>query len=238
MGDSRTRLTLHRSYLRFTDLLFPPHCVRCHRVGAHWCDDCRQGVAAIPGQVCPSCGLPDPKSKLCEHCQAHPPTFDTARACYRYSARLRPIMVALKYRPNAGLAWLLAEALAHRLDTLDWAPDLIVPVPLAADRVAERGFNQAELVARPLSWLTEIAFDAGSLARVRATPKQVGRTLAARQMNMQGAFRANHEVVAGKRVLVVDDVMTTGATLNAAARALKGAGASRVLALTVGRATL
>jgi ComF family protein len=148
------------------------------------------------------------------------------------------VIVALKYRPNAGIAWALAQQLALALQAQPWNPEMIVPVPLASDRLQERGFNQADLLARPLSWLASLPLTTNALERRRATPKQVGRTLAARYKNMQGAFTAHRSLVLGKRVLLVDDVMTTGATLNAAAAALKAAGADRVHALTVGRATL
>lgn len=148
------------------------------------------------------------------------------------------MIVALKYRSYVGLAWDLAQHMALAYKRQDWTVDLVVPVPLADDRLAERGFNQAELLARPLSWLLRVPLHSWELQRNRATPKQVGRTFEARYQNIQGAFSAEETLVKGKRMLLVDDVMTTGATLNAAAAALKAAGADTVYAITVGRATL
>jgi predicted amidophosphoribosyltransferase len=176
MGDRSTRLALYRPYLKAIDLLFPPRCVRCEQLGTHWCAECRRGVAQVPQAVCPSCGLPDPKSRLCQDCRHHPPAYDAARAAFRYSARLRPVIVALKYRPNAGLAWAPVQQLALALQAQPWNPHMTVPVPLASDRLLERGFNQADLLARPLSWLASLPLRTGALERTRATPKQVRRT--------------------------------------------------------------
>ncbi len=238
MGERGWRLALYPTYLKFIDLLFPPRCARCQQLGAHWCGDCRHGVAKIPMLVCPRCGLPEADNRLCDECRRRPPQFDAARAAFRYSARLRPVIVALKYRSYVGLAWDLAQHMALAYKRQDWTVDLVVPVPLADDRLAERGFNQAELLARPLSWLLRVPLHSWELQRNRATPKQVGRTFEARYQNIQGAFSAEETLVKGNRMLLVDDVMTTGATLNAAAAALKAAGADTVYAITVGRATL
>lgn len=238
MGGRPIRTSLHRRYLAFLDLLFPPRCVRCQRLGQHWCANCQQGVARAPVLACPRCGLPQPMGRLCRDCRAHPPAYDVARSRFRYSARLRPVIVSLKYRPNPGLGQLLAEYLAAYLGEQPWRPDLLLPIPLADDRTKERGFNQAEVLARPLSGLTGLALSSDAILRVRPTPKQVGLDFDQRKANMRGAFAADAAQVRGKQILLVDDVMTTGATLNAAATALKEAGADRVFGITVARATL
>lgn len=238
MGVLAWNAALYRTYLNALDLLFPPRCAGCGRLGSHWCAECQAGVTIIRGATCPRCGLPETSAKLCADCRGHPSAFDQARAWARYDAGLRPVVVALKYRSNQGLSWVLAEKMAGHLEALPWQPDVILPVPLAEPRLRERGHNQAALLAQPLSTMIGLPFLSRALVRQRDTPKQVGLSLHARRENMRDAFWAEVDQVRGRCCLVVDDVMTTGATLDAAAAALKRAGAAQVFALTLGRATL
>ena len=144
----------------------------------------------------------------------------------------------LKYRRIRSRSEILAELLADAVERRPIALDLLMPVPLAAGRRRERGFNQSEEIATWLGGHIGVPVDAEALRRIRETPPQVGRSGAARRENVAGAFAcAPPEAASGKRIGLVDDVMTTGATLEACADALKSCGAARVYALVVTRAT-
>jgi len=166
---------------------------------------------------------------------ADPPVFGRARAAVLYDGTARDLVHRLKYDDRLDLAPTLARMMAGAGVELVAEADCLVPVPLHRWRLWRRRFNQAALLARGLSTLTGLPTDAQALARVKATRSQVGLTRAARARNLQGAFRvpeAARPGLQGRRVLLVDDVTTTGATANAAARALLRAGAAKVDLLT------
>ena len=173
----------------------------------------------------------------CAPCLSQPPTYDRVLSFSRYDGELRRLIHLLKYdrmRP-------LAEPLGERLGRLDLGPgsaDLVVAAPLHWRRRRERGFNQAELLARRAALAWGLPFDAKGLRRTKATPPQAGLTRAERLVNVRGAFLAPRRVaIQGRRIVLIDDVMTTGATLDACARALKRAGAASVTAVTLARAS-
>ncbi len=142
----------------------------------------------------------------------------------------------MKYRGNLALGDALAVHLLEVIQRDRFEVEMVVPVPLARQRQRERGYNQAALLARPLAAALGLPYRPASLVRVRETPSQVGRSLEARRENVADAFSAREDQTAGRGVLVVDDVLTTGATLDAAAKALKQAGAEMVSAVVVSRA--
>lgn len=162
--------------------------------------------------------------------------LDQASAWGYHQDPVRKAIHTLKYRGNLALGDALAVHLLEvvRQDRLEI--EVVVPVPLARQRQRERGYNQAALLARPLAGALGAAYRPDGLIRVRETPSQVGRSLASRRENVADAFSARESRVAGRRVLLVDDVLTTGATLDAAANALKQAGAVYVAAVVVSRA--
>ncbi|MFN8522398.1 MAG: phosphoribosyltransferase family protein [Chloroflexota bacterium] len=142
----------------------------------------------------------------------------------------------LKYRERTQIAELFASLVGQMLDRRRVQVDALVPVPLSPRRASERGFNQAALVATALGTANGVAVIPAALIRTRETPPQVGRTAADRQKNVAGAFSCPEPIrVAGKRLLLIDDVATTGATVTACAEALKAAGAARVYAAVVAR---
>ena len=143
----------------------------------------------------------------------------------------------LKYRQDRGLGEVLAQPLIDLIGKYHWKIDLIIPVPLDSARRKERGYNQAALLARPISWHTGIPYSGKSLKRERITRQQVGLSLSERAENMAGAFKAYGSQVAGNNVLVVDDVITTGSTLNACSHALIMGGADQVFGLTLARSS-
>lgn len=149
---------------------------------------------------------------------------------------MRPALHQLKYRRNLGLAEALAADVARFLDSLGWQAEAIVPVPLSQQRLRERGYNQAGLIAQSLARLIGWRYLPKGLKRIRHTRSQVGLTAAERRENVRAAFDASPDLVRGKILLLFDDVATTGATLHSAAEALLAGGATRVYALTVARA--
>jgi len=142
----------------------------------------------------------------------------------------------LKYRRDIGFGEALTLPLFEFTTRLQWPINLVVPVPLGLERQNERGYNQAGLIARPLSMALGLAYEPGALTRSRQTKSQVGLTRAARYENVRDAFRADGRKVSGRTILLVDDVATTGATLSSCAEALLASGADDVFALTVARA--
>jgi ComF family protein len=205
------------------------------------------------GPSCARCGLPFASSRaadcadsLCGLCRLDEPEFDVARSYGLYTGNLRRAILELKFHRREYLANRLGEFLAQACEALpEPDPAVVVPVPLHASRRRQRGFNQAELLARGLvrrlrreERFEGLQFAADSLCRTRATLPQVGLSVRARRENVRGVFSvARPERVRNHTFVLVDDVMTTGATLSACAAALKRAGASRVLALSLARAT-
>jgi len=149
---------------------------------------------------------------------------------------VRKALLSAKYRRDLALGLVFAQYLLQLLDEQDWEIDSIVPVPLAKGRLLQRGYNQVELFARPLALMLPLQFRPKALKRKLETSSQIGLSLEARWGNVKNAFEAKPHHVAAKRILLLDDVMTTGATLSAASDALLRAGAGAVFAITVARA--
>jgi len=153
-----------------------------------------------------------------------------------FDGPIRHALHSLKYRRNLALGDALANHLAEYVAALEWPVDLVVPIPLGKDRMKERGYNQAGLVARPLAAIQHWRYIPRALIRCRDTRTQVGLTAAERKENVRGAFSAQAKLVGGKNILLMDDVATTGATLAEGAVALLDAGARSVYGLTLARA--
>lgn len=182
------------------------------------------------------CGEPlQSSAERCEDCRERPPAYTAMRNLGVYEGVIRDCVHALKYENNQGLGEFFTDLLGALVREAGWLPDLVMPVPLSAQRAALRGYNQAGCIAQPLAAHLETIYHPFGLVRTRDTPSQVGLSGEARHRNVAGAFYAVPDVVAGKRVLVVDDVMTTGATMKACADALRGAGAKEIYCLTLGR---
>jgi ComF family protein len=224
------------------DWLLPCLCPACGDPagpGRELCPGCEQTLPIL-AHACPRCAIPyahpDTQGE-CGACQKQPPAFTQTIALYRYAPPVDHFIRALKFHQQLGLAQLLGKRLAERLVNEKSRPDLILPVPLHGARLRERGYNQALEIARPVARALNVPLDFRSLVRVRATAPQTGLTLAARRKNLRGAFawRSNREVK-NLRVTLVDDVMTTGSTVQAAAQCLRAAGARDVDIWVVARA--
>jgi ComF family protein len=185
-------------------------------------------------RACPRCALGADDDVVCGRCLAKPPPFDATIAAWRYAFPADRLLQAFKYAGMLALAEPLAEALADALATRDARrPDVVIAVPLSQRRQRERGFNHAHEIARRLAMRLQLPLG-HALARTRDAPPQAGLTLRERARNLHDAFEASRSV-SGRAVAIVDDVMTTGATLRAASRALRAAGAARIDAWLVAR---
>lgn len=231
------------------DTVFPPRCPGCGGEGADWfCGDCLAGTPMPVAPLCETCGLPLPPASPAERCRAcldHPPAFGRARACASYhahdggSAPLRAALHRYKYAHDLSEAGPLARLLMERCPFDVAAYDLLVPVPLHLSRLRWRGFNQAQLLARPLARRARRPLDPFALERRRATQAQVRLDLEGRRSNVRGAFAVVHpRRVENRRILLVDDVYTSGATADACARALRGARAAAVDVLALAHAVV
>jgi ComF family protein len=226
------------------DWLYPPHCAGCDAPGSLWCPRCRARSERLAEPLCTRCGLPlqqdpvggDPRSFLCPLCRRDPPPLSALRSWGAYEGPLRSAILALKYHRGLSLGLPLGQLLLELLPGLPGHYDLLVPVPLAPQHRRERGYNQSTFLALPVALAMRIHLRSAALQRVHETSSQVGLRAPERRQNVQGAFRADPKLAAGHNVLLVDDVVTTGATLNACAAALLAAGANRVAALSVARA--
>jgi ComF family protein len=227
------------------DLLLPPVCVSCRkRVGAHGllCGGCWSRIDFIVPPLCARLGVPLPYDSgapsLSAAAIADPPVYDRARAAARYSSTMRDLIQGFKYGDRHEGVPLFARWMAGAGAELLADADVIVPVPLYRSRLWSRRFNQSAMLAQAVGAMTSVPVDCFLLARVKPTRAQVGLTAAQRRKNVAGAFRvtAANGTLRGKRVVVIDDVITTGATAAACARVLKRAGAARVDILALARA--
>jgi ComF family protein len=229
------------------DTAFPPLCHVCHRfipdaADLHICIACRELMTPLRSPLCSVCGIPFAGScddHVCGRCMAHGPRFEAARAAFAYEGAGRDLIHAFKYRSKTHLrrplGFLMLEELSGFM--LSASHDLIMPVPLHRRKLASRGFNQALLLGEVLARRLALPLDRHNLRRIRWTEPQVDLSADDRRANVKGAFAVHSPaMVAARRVLLVDDVFTTGCTAEECARTLKAAGASRVTVVTAARA--
>jgi ComF family protein len=194
------------------------------------CASCAAELPALP-EHCPQCASPSPGGLICGDCLSHPPHFDRTLALWRYEFPCDRLVHSLKYHARLALAGFFARGFAsRRLPHFD----LVVPMPLHPRRLVERGFNQALEIAREIARHVRAPLEPRAARRVKDTAPQTGLPYDRRARNVRGAFACDQDL-SGRTVAVVDDVMTTGATLNELARVLKRAGAARIENWVVGR---
>lgn len=221
------------SCTKFVQRVIAPWCLLCggRSNGRLLCTPCHDELPRLAREHCEQCALPITAGTRCGACLAHPPHYDHVCAPYTYAFPLDALVQRLKYHSMLAIAPLLGEAIAASLDR---RPDVLIPMPLADTRLTERGFNQAQEIARHVARASGIALLPRACRKVRDTAPQAALPWNERAKNMRRAFVCDQDF-SGQHVAVVDDVMTTGATLNELARNLKRAGAVQVTGLVAAR---
>lgn len=219
-----------------SDFVYPPHCSLCKvPLKAHErvvCAGCWSKVQVIAGPRCATCGCPlDEPAPTCTNCESETLNFDRARILSPFDETIQSLIHQLKYRGKRSIGHRLGAMLGELImsDGDSDGVDVIVPVPLHPSREKERGYNQSALVARAIGDRLGVEVNTALLVRTRRTRTQTKLSAEKRVKNVAGAFAVKYpEPVRGKAILLVDDVLTTGATVNACAQALSEAGAKRV----------
>lgn len=226
------------------NFVLPPRCLSCGDIAGSLgglCSDCWSDVTFIAAPQCAQCGYPFEMDfgygVKCGHCLSAAPSFDRARSATAYGDRIAEMVISFKHSDRTDMAPGLAAWMRRAGADLLADADIITPVPMHRRRLFQRRFNQAALLARRLARETQATLISDLMIRHRDTASQGRMSAAKRRRNVEGAFRTNplwKPNLAGARVLIIDDVLTTGATVNAMARRLKrdGAGAVDVLTLT------
>lgn len=225
---------LYQVYWRALDWFYPPDCAACGAPGHCLCKECQSKIRFISG------GLRNTSdSTLLLHAKPGieknrgTRQYTSLRVLSLYEGVIRECIHALKYKNNRGLGELFSAWLADLVRSEGWEIDLVLPVALNTKRINQRGYNQSAIIARPLAARLRKPYSPFALKRIRNTPSQVGLSAEERRENVAGAFAAEDELIEGKNLLLVDDVLTTGATLEACSFALFHAGATAVYCVTI-----
>lgn len=215
--------------------MLPQHCLLCGaESGQHpLCPGCLNDLPWHGSAQCPLCALPQPQGQPCGQCLQTRPAFDRTVAALDYRFPLDALLQACKYQGQLPIAQLLGQLLAERL-ACESMPDVLIPMPLHPTRLRERGFNQAVEIARPVAQRWGIPLELAGAIRIRPTAAQAGLSLKERHRNLRDAFTCTRSWE-GCHVALLDDVMTTGATLGALAQAFRKAGADRITCWVVAR---
>ena len=231
---SNERISILNKCIKFAQTHLPQACYLCGaRVTAKpLCPGCEADLPKLH-TTCPQCALPTPSGEICGACLKHPPAFDRTLAVFSYAFPLDVLVHQCKYAGEVSLTAVFAEKIAHRA-SMESDIDSLLPMPLHPARLAHRGFNQAAEIARRLSPLVGIPWLPEACQRVRDTPSQAGLDLKTRQRNLRGAFACQLDL-SGKRVALIDDVMTSGSSLNELARVVRKAGAVEIQAWVLAR---
>lgn len=231
---------MNYKWLKFKHLfkkqLFPQPCLLCANTnGGEFglCAGCEIDLPRQENNHCPQCGLHSYNKQLCGACIASPPDFDTTHAAFIYQYPVSQLLQQYKYNQQLALAETFAHTLMQRINPQQ-LPDLIIPMPLHPQRLQERGFNQSLEIARIIAKPFNLAIDYQSCQRVKLSPPQASLPLKERVRNMKGAFDCSRDL-SGLSIALVDDVMTTGASLNALAKAVKTKGAAHVECWVIAR---
>ena len=219
----------------FNQALFPQQCLLCGDRASHLplCTACRHDLPWLDNPCCPVCALPTADGATCGACLKKPPAFDATRAVLQYAYPFDALLRRHKYGNLLAASRLAGALLADHLDAMP-LPDLLIPMPLHPLRLRERGFNQASEIARVVGQRLNLPVMMQACQRTRNTPSQAGLPLAQRRTNLKGAFTCTAPL-SGRHVALVDDVMTTGASLDALARTVRQAGAAWVDCWVVAR---
>jgi len=218
------------------DLLFPRWCIGCGKEGDFICRACCRLLPRIAPPLCPKCGKSQPSGMLCPGCVSWQSRIDGIRSPFRFDGVIRQAIYQLKYKNLRALAVPMAKLLNDYLSTNPVPSEVLVPVPLHQKRLRERGYNQSSLLAQELGKLAKLPVVGNCLTRQRhALPQVRTSTMEERWHNVADAFTCVDHRLQGKQVLLIDDVATSGATLDACAKALKAVGTISVWGLVLAR---
>jgi ComF family protein len=218
------------------DLLFPRRCVGCGREGEYICISCRSTIKRLFPPICPLCGRPQASGVLCSGCIGWQANIDGMRSPFIFGGVIREAIHQIKYRSLRAISELLAGYLGDYLADYPLTADVLVPVPLHSKRLKERGYNQSDLIATQLSKRIEMPVISDCLVRQRyALPQTKTNSVSERRQNVADTFICRDARLKDMRVILIDDVATSGATLNACAQALKASGTASVWGLTLAR---
>lgn len=221
------------------DFLFPPCCARCEKSGYVLCPSCLALIEPLRPPLCRKCCAPLMQSSLCQRCSSHPLQLNGLRIVSNYQEPLRSYIHMFKYDGNKRLGDPLGALLARAYTTYAMQADCIIPVPLHPAREQERGYNQAQILAQACATHLGLPVYTNLLHRIRSTRSQAHLSWQDRQQNVFAAFQCNQaratRMIAHRRIIIVDDVCTTGSTLAACAAPLFLAGASEVWGLVLAR---
>jgi len=229
-------LKLPFSRWRIIDLIYPPFCCYCGKIGYEICPECYTKIEITSNhKICLICGGIIETGINCSNCKKLHPSFEQARSWGIYVGVLKQIVQKIKYKRGFGIIEYITKPLIHFIKNWNISVDMIVPIPLAKKREIARGYNQSFLIAKPISEYFNIPLNEHALIRSRDTKSQVGLNYEERKINMKNAFRAEKSICNDKSILLIDDIITTGSTLNESAKALKLAGAKKVVCFTIAR---
>jgi ComF family protein len=239
LSTCRTKDGLQINIQHILDFLLPVSCGLCSgTTNSHQalCEPCLNELPFIANS-CPGCALPSSSTSPCGKCQKQQPSYDQAFALLLYQQPVNILIQQFKFNRKLEYSRLFSKLLAEKLVLFTKPPDLLIPVPLHNSRLRSRGYNQAWELAKHLSKLSGIPASHKLCSRIKKTPLQTGLKASERKRNLKQAFAATGNVK-GLHICIVDDVMTTGSTLEAIASVLKAAGTARVSVLVVARAVL
>jgi len=219
----------------FKQILPAQPCVLCGSMSHDglWCNPCDAALPYLNAPHCPVCALPTPSGEVCGHCLTHPPLFGSTTAIFGYAFPLDKLIQGMKYGEQLALAHAFAKKMLQRIDKSNF-PDYVIAMPLHPAKLRERGFNQSLLLATTVARELKLKLLPNACQRVRDTPPQSALPWKERKKNVRNAFSCDRDL-AGKRVALVDDVLTTGASLNALAEAVSKKGAIEISAWVVAR---
>jgi len=235
MKATKILQSLHNFSLSVLDWIFPPSCLGCGKEGVFICSKCFSDVNIVPANVCNTCGNFTSKKGYCPQCARYPISYSGFRAFAYYDGVIRKAIQQLKYHNDLGIGRYLSEFILKTYQRTTWDAEIIVPIPIGETKREQRGYNQAERLAKPLAEKLGLEYRPEVLIRIHERYSQVGLNVDERRANVRDAFMARSKYVKGKKVLLVDDVFTSGATMEAASREIIQAGANKVWCITLAK---
>ena len=216
------------------DLVYPPQCFGCDAEGSFLCSTCETSLPRLKPPYCRKCAQPVPSGALCRQCTAAPPALEGIRAVFLMEGSIREAVHAVKYSNLRAAAPSLGRLMARWLVSTPLPGEVLLSVPLHKRRLRERGYNQSALLAKEVSKVTGLPLRENLLVRTRDTPPQISLSLQERIRNVEGSFELPGDGK-GLKIILVDDVVTTGSTMSACGKALRAGGAGSVWGLALAR---